>query len=82
MSATPTSSVPAWRDSYVWSRTLRIGLPVGLAQVCINQGDHWIAGAVTVGVVLKSLLSPTLSCGIAFISAASTRNSLSSSQRP
>jgi hypothetical protein len=77
----PALAVPAWRDPYVWSRTLRIGLPVGLVQVCINQGDHWIAGAVTAGVVLKSLLSPTLSCGIAFVSAASTRNSLSGSQR-
>ena len=64
---------PVLTDPLVWSRTLRIGLPVGLLQVAINQGDAWLAGAVTSGVVAKSLLSPAVSCAIAFFAAASTR---------
>jgi hypothetical protein len=68
-----SSFCDACRDSVVWSRTLRIGLPVGLVQVCINQGDAWLAGAVTAGVVAKSLLSPAVSCAIAFSAAAGAR---------
>ncbi len=67
----------ACRDRAVWSRTLRIGLPVGLVQVAINQGDAWLAGAITAGVVAKSLLSPAVSCAIAFSAAASIRRSSS-----
>lgn len=67
------------RDSAAWSRTLRIGLPVGLVQVGINQGDAWLAGAVTAGVVAKSLLSPAVSCAIAFSSAAGVRRRAGSS---
>lgn len=70
----PVSSFcDACRDSAVWSRTLRIGLPVGFVQVAINQGDAWLAGAITAGVIAKSLLSPAVSCAIAFSAAASTR---------
>ena len=60
-------------DPVVLGRTLRIGLPVGLVQVCINQGDAWLSGAVTGAVILKSVLSPAVSCAIAFASAASAR---------
>ncbi len=66
-------------DPVVWGRTLRIGLPVGLLQVCINQGDAWLAGAVTGAVIFKSLLSPAVSCAIAFVSAAGARRTSSSS---
>ncbi len=62
-------------DPRVWSRTLRIGLPVGLVQVAINQGDAWLGGAITTAVVAKSILSPAVSCAIAFASAASIRRS-------
>jgi hypothetical protein len=78
MNRTVSSFCDALRDSVVWSRTLRIGLPVGFMQVCINQGDAWLAGAITVGVVAKSLLSPAVSCAIAFSAAASARRSDSS----
>jgi hypothetical protein len=82
-SAQATLSSPAanrsvsWReviwDRVVWSRTLKIGVPVGLIQIAINQGDHWLAGAVTATVIFKTILCPTISCSIAFASAASAR---------
>lgn len=62
-------------DRVVWGRALCIGLPVGLLQVCINQGDAWLAGAISSAVVLKSILSPLVSCAIAFVSAAGARRS-------
>ncbi len=73
MNRTVSSFGDALRDSVVWSRTLRIGLPVGIIQVCINQGDAWLAGAVTAGVIAKSILSPAVSCAIAFTAAAGAR---------
>jgi phosphate/sulfate permease len=77
MSSTPTSPRPAawWlacRQPAVWSRAARLGLVVGVVQVSLNQGDHWLSGHVTTGVVIKSILSPLLSFAIAFISAAAT----------
>jgi hypothetical protein len=67
----------ACRDSSVWIRATKLGLPVGAAQVALNQGDHWVAGTVTVAVVAKTILSPALSFLIAFISAAATRADVS-----
>lgn len=66
----------AFLNPVVWSRTLKIGLPIGLLQVAINQGDAWLTGALSVAVILKSLLTPTVSCAIAFCSALSTRTVL------
>jgi hypothetical protein len=63
----------AARDRQVWRRTLLLGLPVGLAQAALNQGDHWWHHAVDATVVTKTILSPLLSCTIAFLSAAATR---------
>jgi hypothetical protein len=63
----------ALHDPLVWRRTLLIGLPAGLIQVSINQGDHWLAGAITGGVIAKTLLSPAVSCTIAFLSSAFSR---------
>jgi predicted phosphoribosyltransferase len=60
----------ALRDRQVWRRTLFLGLPVGALQATLNQGDHWYNHAVDTVVVLKTILSPTLSCAIAFVSAA------------
>lgn len=62
----------AARDPRVWRRTLALGLPVGCLQAGLNQGDHWWHHAVDGTVVLKTILSPLLSCAIAFLSAAAT----------
>ena len=58
----------ACRDPRFWRRTLLLGLPVGLLQAALNQGDHWWHGQVDAVVVAKSILSPLLSCSIAFVS--------------
>ena len=66
---------PYWaalRQPRVWRRAARLGLVVGVLQVGINQGDHWLHHEVTFGVVLKTVLSPLLSFAIAFLSAAAT----------
>lgn len=57
----------------VWLRAAKLGVPVGLVQVALNQGDHWLNHEVTTGVVIKSLLCPLLSFSIAFVSAAATQ---------
>jgi hypothetical protein len=76
MNATTASSAglywQACRHPSVWSRAAKLGLVVGLIQVSLNQGDHWLQGHITTGVVIKSVLSPLLSFGIAFASAAAT----------
>jgi hypothetical protein len=63
----------AMRDPQVWRRTLVLGLPVGLLQAALNQGDHWWRHQVDAAVIAKSILSPLLSCSIAFVSAAATQ---------
>lgn len=63
----------AARDPRIWRRTLLLGLPVGLLQTALNQGDRWWIQQVDTLVVAKSILSPLLSCSIAFVSAAATR---------
>jgi hypothetical protein len=68
--------LPYWqacRHPAVWSRAAKLGLVVGLIQVSLNQGDHWLRGEITPGVVIKSILSPLLSFTIAFASAAATQ---------
>ena len=77
-SASRSRLFQAARDRSVWRRTLLLGLPVGLLQAALNQGDHWLHHAVDGTVVLKTILSPLLSCTIAFISAAATRSAQSS----
>ena len=56
----------------VWRRAAKIGLTVGLIQVALNQGDHWLRHELSAGVIVKSILSPLLSFSIAFVSAAGT----------
>lgn len=56
----------------VWRRAAKLGLTVGLVQVSLNQGDHWLRQEVDAAVVLKSILSPLLSFGIAYASAVAT----------
>jgi hypothetical protein len=68
-------SARAWRNAAVnadvWRRTLKLGLGVGLLQVAVNQGDAWLRHAADTPVVVKSILSPMISMGIAWLSAAS-----------
>lgn len=66
----PRRFVLALRDRQVWRRTLILGLPVGLMQAALNQGDHWYHHAVTPLIFTKTILCPVLSCAIAFASAA------------
>lgn len=63
----------ALRAPAVWRRAALIGLPVGLLQVAVNQGDHWLRLQLTAAVILKSIVSPLLSFGIALASAVATR---------
>ena len=75
MSATTSPRLSYWqacRHPAVWARAAKLGLVVGVIQVSLNQGDHWLSGHITTGVVIKSILSPLLSFGIAFASAAAT----------
>ncbi len=62
----------ACRQRAVWQRAAKLGLVVGVIQVGINQGDHWLRHEVDAVVVLKTLISPLLSFSIALNSAAST----------
>lgn len=77
MSASPTTSSSGlywqvFRHPAVWRRAARLGLVVGLIQVALNQGDHWLRHEVDPAVVVKTILSPLLSFGIAFASAVAT----------
>lgn len=75
MSATTSPLLPYWqacRHPAVWARAAKLGLVVGFIQVSLNQGDYWLRGQITTLIVIKSLLSPLLSFGIAFASAAAT----------
>jgi hypothetical protein len=84
MSLTPTLAryASAGRDPQVWRRTLLLGVPVGLLQAALNQGDHWWQHQVDATVVAKTILCPLLSCSIAFLSAAATHAAKNSSPSP
>ena len=69
---TPPPRPRALGERRVWRRTLVLGLPVGLLQAALNQGDHWWQHDVDAVVVAKTILSPLLSCAIAFASAVAT----------
>lgn len=76
MSATTSPASRYWqacRQPAVWTRAAKLGLVVGLIQVSLNQGDYWLRGEVTTVIIIKSILSPLLSFGIAFASAAATQ---------
>jgi hypothetical protein len=68
---TPISWSNALTARRVWARALTIGLPVGLLQICVNQGDIWLHGSVTRVVVIKTLLTPLIAIGVCLVSAAS-----------
>lgn len=62
----------AFRQRSVWLRALRLGLPVGLLQAVVNQGDHWVGGSVNQAVLLKSIVSPLIGFALVLVSAAET----------
>lgn len=53
----------------VWRKAAPIGLVVGLIQICVNQGDHWLKHEITAAVLLKTILCPLISVGVAVVSA-------------
>jgi hypothetical protein len=65
----------AARDPRTWRQALLIGLPVGLLQAALNQGDHWWRHEIDALVVAKTILSPLLSCSIVFVSTIGTHAS-------
>ena len=62
----------AFRQRSVWLRALRLGLSVGFLQAVVNQGDHWMSGAVDGMVLLKSIVSPLIGFTLVLVSAAET----------
>jgi hypothetical protein len=60
----------------VWRRGAPIGLAVGVMQVVVNQGDHWIHHQIDATVIAKSILSPLLTLSVALASAAATHREL------
>ena len=62
-------SPPGWLETLaarpIWWRAVRVALPVGLLQACINQGDHWLRGDFSTEVVAKSLLTPCVTLAVA-----------------
>ncbi len=62
----------ALRQRSVWLRAVRLGLSVGFLQAVVNQGDHWVSGAVDGTVLLKSIVSPLIGLTLVLVSAAET----------
>jgi len=63
----------ALSEPAVWRRAARIGVCVGLVQVALNQGDHWLRGEVTGVLILKSLSSLLFAILVVLFASASTR---------
>jgi hypothetical protein len=56
----------------VWRKAAPIGLAVGLLQVAVNQGDHWLSHEITTTIIIKSIISPLIGLGLAVVSAAAS----------
>jgi hypothetical protein len=54
----------------VWRRAAKWGVPIGLLQAVINQGDYWLSHAVNAAVITKTIVSPMVTFSVALISAA------------
>jgi hypothetical protein len=54
-------------------RALRLGTAVGLVQVTLNQGDHWLRGEITTTVVIKSVSSLLFAMLVVLLASAATR---------
>ena len=65
-----------WREAFrqrsVWLRAVKLGFTTGLLQATINQGDHWLAGAVDGKVIFKTIVSPLIGFTLVLVSAAET----------
>ena len=61
----------ALQQASVWKRAATLGLSVGVLQAVLNQGDYWVAGAVTLAIVVKTIVSPLVTFSVALASAAS-----------
>lgn len=66
-----TTLLDALRQRVVWNRGLGVGLSVGALQILVNQGDAWLCEEITGGLVLKTILCPTIAVSVAVLSAAS-----------
>lgn len=60
----------AFGQAAVWRRAAVVGLPIGVLQAVINQGDVWVRHEQTAGTVVKTLVSPLVTFSVALISAA------------
>ena len=69
----PSPYLRALREAAVWRRAFRLGTAVGLVQVALNQGDHWLRGEVSRLVVLKSVSSLLFAIFVVLLASASTR---------
>ena len=56
--------------SAVWRRAAKWGVPVGILQAVINQGDIWLNHAVNAAVITKTIVSPLVTFSVALVSAA------------
>ncbi len=66
----PSLWMQALRQASVWRRAAVVGLPIGVLQAVINQGDVWLRHEQTAGTVIKTLVSPLVTFSVALISAA------------
>ncbi len=62
----------ALRQRSVWLRAVKLGLTTGLLQAAVNQGDHWLSGAVDRAVILKTIVSPLIGFTLVLVSATET----------
>jgi hypothetical protein len=60
----------ALKTKAVWLRAAKWGVPAGLLQAVINQGDFWLSHTVDAAVVTKTIISPLVTFSVALISAA------------
>ncbi len=54
----------------VWRRAAKWGVPIGILQAVINQGDYWLLHTVNSAVVAKTIVSPLVTFSVALLSAA------------
>lgn len=54
----------------VWRRSLTIGLLIGLVQIAVNQGDHWVRLQISSTLILKTLVTPMIAISVALFSSA------------
>jgi hypothetical protein len=62
----------AIRQRVVWMRVLKVGLPVGILQSIINQGDVWYHHQATGLTLAKTIISPIVTSSVALVAAAAT----------